>query len=117
MWNKAGVAKYCGFIALILLISGCGNDPGNGKLTSGASPAPAVASNAPDAGSGAAAQSAAVPEDIMTFLSEGNIPNGDIYLDGSTVHVNIVGLNAEIERSFADRFAAGSYVLHDVNFT
>lgn len=128
MWKKAGSAKYMGFLALLLLISGCGNEPGSGKVTGSAAPVPAVhsASSGTDRGAFAKdseatspgeAQITANPEEIKSFLNAGTIANGDIYLDGSTVHVNIAGLTPEIERSFEAQFTAGSYVLHDVKYT
>lgn len=60
---------------------------------------------------------AASPEAIRSFLSEADFKNGDIYLNGGKLHVNVVGLTAEIEQQFAARFTAGTYVLHDAKFS
>ncbi|MBB3112573.1 hypothetical protein FHS18_004674 [Paenibacillus phyllosphaerae] len=60
---------------------------------------------------------AASPESIRSFLSEADFKNGDIYLNGGKLHVNVVGLTAEIERQFAARFTADTYVLHDAKFS
>ena len=57
------------------------------------------------------------PEAIKAFLSAQKIPNGDIYLQDNKVHINIVGLNSEIEQRFAKEFAEGTYELHDVKYT
>ncbi|MEK4466065.1 MULTISPECIES: hypothetical protein [unclassified Paenibacillus] len=57
------------------------------------------------------------PGAVKTFLSAQKIPNGDIYLQDNKVHINIVGLNSEIEQSLAQTFTAGTYELHDVKYT
>lgn len=118
-------AKISGFIVLILFIGGCGEDAEMGSVSGRDAPASTVQTAAPGSGeisdsgtsSSGSAQITADPEAIKRFLSEGKIPNGDIYLDGSTVHVNIAGLSPGIERSFAAEFTDGSYVLHDVKYT
>ncbi|WP_339315312.1 hypothetical protein [Paenibacillus sp. FSL R10-2734] len=57
------------------------------------------------------------PEVVKAFLSAQKIPNGDIYLQDNKIHINIVGLNAQIEQSFAQTFTAGTYELHEVKYT
>ncbi|MBW4080806.1 YobA family protein [Paenibacillus sp. S150] len=59
----------------------------------------------------------ATPQAVRSLLAEKKIANGDIYLEQSRVHVNIVGLNGEAETEFAQKFSADSYVLHDVAYT
>lgn len=57
------------------------------------------------------------PGQFKAFLAKQNIPNGDIYLQDGLVHVNVVGLNGEIEARFAEAFAEDTYVLHDVVYS
>ncbi|UVI29572.1 YobA family protein [Paenibacillus spongiae] len=62
-------------------------------------------------------QPAADPESVKSYLKEANLTNGDIYLDGSIVHVNIVGLTAEITSGFEKKFDPSTFRLHDVRFS
>lgn len=58
------------------------------------------------------------PAAARVLLEEAGIPNGDIYIgDGGLLHINIVGLNEEIERRFAETFPNTSYKLVDVRYT
>lgn len=66
---------------------------------------------------GALEPDASLPEQIKQFLAEERIPNGDIYLQDGLVHVNVAGLNKEIEGKFAQHFAGAGYKLHDVAYT
>lgn len=109
--------------AVILFISGCSEDQQSNK-----EPAPAAAITAtpdilPTASAGIEEPEAekvlysSDPEAVKAFLSAQKIPNGDIYLQDNKVHINIVGLNSQIEQRFAQTFAAGTYDLHDVKYS
>ncbi|MFP4976129.1 hypothetical protein ACE6ED_12070 [Paenibacillus sp. CN-4] len=65
----------------------------------------------------ALAPDASLPGQIKQFLSDERIPNGDIYLQDGFVHVNVAGLNEEVEGKFAQQFAGAAYKLHDVAYT
>lgn len=99
------------------LLAGCGSklkeeNPPQPNNQQGSEPA------APDQGSGSTVQPAdADPVAVRTFLSSNDIKNGDIYLQGGKLHINIVGLTPEIEQQVAEQFTAGSYELHDVKYT
>lgn len=108
---------------VILFISGCSEDQLSNK-----EPAPAAAiTSTPDTLATARAGIedpeaekvlySSDPEAVKAFLSAQKIPNGDIYLQDNKVHINIVGLNSQIEQRFAQTFAAGTYELHDVRYS
>lgn len=109
--------------AVILLIGGCSASQQSSKeltptATSGiqlelsATATPGIED--PESGK---VLSSSDPGEIKTFLSTQKIPNGDIYLQDNKVHINIVGLNSEIEKTFAKEFAEGTYELHNVKYT
>lgn len=103
--------------------SASSSQPVNG--TAGPSPSPSqpvngTASLSPPPSQlikGALAPDASLPQQIKQFLTDERIPNGDIYLQDGFVHVNIAGLNEEVEGKFAERFAGAAYKLHDVAYT
>jgi len=103
----------------ILLLSGCGDKPdGSGQAGQAAPTAAVPAADVPEV---KAAEDLINPLDnpgmIRTLLVNREIPNGDIYLQDDKVHVNIVGLNEEVERIFADTCISGTYVLHDIKYS
>lgn len=111
----------CGLILAMLLTGGCEADggPAGTTDTSGegkghsaipaatVQPATAVPVNAVTAN----------PADMKSFLKKEKIPHGDLFLEDSLVHVNIVGLSPSVAEKFARRFTKGSYILHDVKYT
>jgi hypothetical protein len=120
--------KISGWIwisAAILFISGCSEDEQSNKEPAPANAAAMTAT--PDilgtANPGLEDSEAGKvlydsdPEAIKTFISAQKIPNGDIYLQDNKVHINIVGLNSQIEERFAQTFTAGTYELHEVEYT
>jgi len=62
-------------------------------------------------------QAAADPDLIKSYLKESSLTHGDIYLDGSIVHVNIVGLTPEVTSAFEKRFVPSTFRLHNVRFS
>ncbi|AIQ52623.1 DUF3221 domain-containing protein [Paenibacillus sp. FSL R7-0331] len=107
-WKFAGISLGL----LSLLLTGCGAE--EAVNDSGTSPA---ASHTPAPSQGAAELIAADPEKVQLILADENIINGDIFLENNQVHINIVGLNSEVEALFAGKFASGSYRLHDVGYS
>lgn len=105
---------------VILLIGGCSvNQPSKEPAptaTMSVDKASAIPPGTEDPGSQNVLHSSD-PGEIKAFLSSQKIPNGDIYLEDNKVHINIVGLTSEIEQRFAQAFAEGTYVLHDVKYT
>ncbi|MDQ0194350.1 hypothetical protein [Paenibacillus wynnii] len=99
---------WVGLTLAVLLLNGCGEKP-EGKANSTTS---ATATTTP-----VKTNPLANPGEIRTFLSNKGFPNGDIYLQDEKVHVNIVGLNEEIQDVFAERYVADTYVLHNVEYT
>lgn len=99
-----------------LLIAGCAGGPDSGKGNEAGAGSSQVSSKA---GSTSPAEpvEAANPYNIRSFLDDLEKENGDIYLGEDTLHVNIVNLDEAAEQSFAQRFTAGSYVLHDVKYS
>jgi len=57
------------------------------------------------------------PDSINAFLREEKLKNGDIYLEGSVVHVNIVDLTPKITAAFEAAFTPSSYRLHNVRYS
>ncbi|TYP70575.1 DUF3221 domain-containing protein [Paenibacillus methanolicus] len=113
------IARVCAAALLAsVLLAGCGAKSSTGDEQPIEGEQPAQSSTSSDRG---AAQNAspvpADPEKAKAFLAEASFKNGDIYLDGGNVHINVVGLDADIERQFSARFTAGSYALHDVDFS
>ncbi|WNS45469.1 hypothetical protein [Paenibacillus sp. MMS20-IR301] len=108
--------RWIGIIAVImLLISGCVD-----KADYSSGREPVADTNAVTAGGGSPPADGPVEAahlgNVRSFLNSLEKDNGDIYLGDSTLHVNIVGLDQATEAKFAERFTAGSYVLHDVKY-
>ncbi|MCL6604797.1 MAG: YobA family protein [Paenibacillus sp.] len=99
---------WVGLTLAVLLLNGCGEKP-KGNVDSNTA---ATVTSTP-----IKTNPLADPGEIRTFLSNKGVPNGDIYLQDEKVHVNIVGLNEEIQNVFAERYVADTYVLHNVEYT
>lgn len=106
------IGSWIWISVVILFISGCSEDQQSNK-----EPAPAAAITATPDILPTASAGIEEPEAIKAFLSAQKIPNGDIYLQDNKVHINIVGLNSQIEQRFAQIFAVGTYELHDVKYS
>ncbi|MNO33019.1 hypothetical protein D3C76_230250 [compost metagenome] len=122
MRNKIG--GWMWISAVILFISGCSEDQLSNKEPAPANAAAtatpenlATASPVPEDSEGKKVLNSSDPDAVKAFLSTQKIPNGDIYLQDNKIHINIVGLNSQIEQRFAQTFAAGTYELHEVKYT
>jgi hypothetical protein len=108
---------------VILFISGCSEDQLSNKEPAPAAAITSTLDTLATASAGIEEPEAekvlysSDPEAVKAFLSAQKIPNGDIYLQDNKVHINIVGLNSQIEQRFAQTFAAGTYELHDVRYS
>lgn len=115
------ISRWIWTSVVILLIGGCSaNEPLSKELAPTPTMSVDKASATPPGNEDPGSQNvlhSSDPQEIKAFLSSQKIPNGDIYLENDKVHINIVGLTSEIEQRFAQAFAEGTYVLHDVKYT
>ncbi|MFC4099279.1 DUF3221 domain-containing protein [Paenibacillus xanthanilyticus] len=113
------IVRACAAVLLAgVLLAGCGAKSSTGGETSVEGDKPGQSTSGSAGGQTQAPSPVpADPEKVQSFLAETSFKNGDIYLDGGKVHINVVGLDEDIERQFAVRFTSGSYALHDVDFS
>lgn len=101
---------------LVPLAAGCGarDEAGSGSSEPGAS-APSLAARKA-AGTGTV-NPLDNPAEVRGFLDAQGIVHGDIYLQDGLLYINVVGLNDEVERTLAERYAEGTYRTVDVVYS
>jgi len=110
--------KFSALALLALTVTACGakgqlKDSGPGQLASSS-----TGTTSPTNGEIPAAElRTADPDSINAFLQEEKLKNGDIYLEESVVHVNIVDLTPKITAAFEATFTPSSYRLHNVRYS
>jgi len=114
---KTGI-KFSALALLALTVTACGakgqlKDSGQGQLASSST----GTTSPTDLESPAAELRTADPDSMNAFLREEKFKNGDIYLEGSVVHVNIVDLTPKIAAAFEATFIPSSYRLHNVRYS